>query len=590
MADETLSDIQPAGGWLLLLLCPGLMLHARAETTVRLEAGANPLAAVREGFVVSTGAQVLLWNPATEEGTTLERMLYPVNRMFYADAQGQLWSPQIVTGADSEETRQVMQRLSAEDDRLLVQETLPLPEGFDFLGGLWADEETLIVYGRGENGQTQFVSVDRRTQEAAVCHVSPLSFVTGYREGMFLAVRFQQTTFRSELVVVDPRTGSMTALLSFESLPQALAYCPQSGLAAWVASPYVFAFSPDGGDEPMIQGYLPMNAEAGTTGYLALNEAGWCALAYDGTLVCTRLDPTWSHSSEHLRIAAAGEDREETKRFRLANPDFPVETALYGYLDMFPAQVSMKIRAGDTTNDIFMIRSFEQGFDALMEQGFAADLSDSGALWRWSETLLPAVRETVVRDGRLLGVPVALAFYQSGLAYDAEALEACGLSPEELPRDLRGLMRQMTAWYLDGTLEDVRMLDYPDQKASLIRYVCGKYIDAAAENDQIDFRAPLFRELMVAAEELLAAMEQRNCLSDQMPALFDDVTLERWLMNDLPAAFAGGFLPLTLADGMEPQYMAYATVVVVNPLSRRRGQALAYLEAVAGNLPAEQAL
>lgn len=580
-------------GWLLfLLLCPGLARHARAETAVQL-LYADAFAAYGQGFVLSTGTEILLWEPETDEAVPLERMPHPVQRVFYADAQGQLWSWRYADEIGAGEGYDAMQRLTVENGRLLVRETVPLPEGFHFRDGLWADEDTLIVYGEGENGQYQFASVDRRTQAATVCHVPYLSFVAGYRDGLFLAVRFQRSDafFGTELVIVDPKTGAIQALFPFDQPPEAFAYSPQLDLAAWVISPYVCAVSPESGEEPTVRGYLPMNADVDRRGYLALNEAGWCALAYGSTFVCTSLDPDWARNSDHLRIAASVEDREETKLFRLANPDFPVETVLRGYFDLLPSEVSMSIRSGDTSHDIFMIRSFEQGYNAFLERGFALDLSDSRILSDWSEALLPAVREAVVREGRLRGVPVELGFYQSGLAYDAAMLGEFGLSPEDLPADLCSLMRQLTLWYRDGTLEDVRVLNYPDQRAALIELICTHYIDvASAGTNQVDFSAPLFRALMEAAEELLTVMERQGCLSDQLPALFDSVDLDRWVMDDLPTSFDGGFLPLTLGEGMEPRYMAYVTVAVINPLSQRRERALAYLEGVVNSLPAEQAL
>ncbi len=462
---------------------------------------------------------------------------------------------------------------------------------------LLVDEKCLSYYyfhnNEGDATYASFVRVSRTepgdvsVTAANALGAKDLQFLLNYRDDKFLSIS------HLNLVSFDPRTQQTTVLVRLPEAPDAIGYCAETDTLVYIVDALIYVM-PLSTRVATVQGYLPFDRRSRSMSgmsIMALNAQGQCAVADGNVVHLITLSPDFSPEENTLHIASYYRDRAETRQFRLSHPDFPILTKNFSY-QLLPADVAEMIRTGDDTYDLFNIRTFERGYRALLEKGFAMDLSSSETLCDWADTLLPAVRDAVMVDGKLMGIPVEISINRDSSFYtaDEELLDIYGLTFDQLPDDLLSLLTQLTEWYQDGTLYEVVPFaynhNYPDIPYSIRSRVLYTYFNyASTKNEWIDLTDPMFTRLMEQAEALIQAMSESNCLQPY-PTLLSELPLEQIVSKWKPSSL----LPLSKLLLMKcyPEadfnYTVDVSVAIINPLSRHKEQALYYLEEVVKNM------
>lgn len=114
---------------------------------------------------------------------------------------------------------------------------------------------------------------------------------------------------------------------------------------------------------------------------------------------------------------------ETIERFEKNNTDVVIKPDTWTYdLKSFYA----KAEGGQLPN-VFSTAMTE--IPAVVDGGYAADLTEAMEKYGYADKLNPAIRETLTRDGKIYGMPFAS--YVLGLAYNVEMFEAAGLMNED---------------------------------------------------------------------------------------------------------------------------------------------------------------
>ncbi len=552
-----------------------------------------------DGFIAESDGK--LYHITAEKGATevLNLLKLYGSGTIYAGSDGTVWSEYIQKDESLDESalQWCFSRLEEHDGVWTIAEKIfcnerPVSPSNRMLyqhNAILVDENSISYCAFNNYADASFVRISRTQPEkiqitsANVLNEKNLQYLFNYHDGKFLSLSSK------DVVSYDPCTQQISVLAQLPVYPDGIGYCAETDTFVYLLDSLVYVMPLSTG-VATVQGYLPISSTYMCV--IVLNAQGQCAVADGNVLRMTTLSPDFSMENNTLHIASYYRDREETRQFRLSHPEFPILTKNFSY-QLFPADVAEMIRTGDNTYDMFNIRTFERGYSALMEKGFAMDLSSSETLRVWADSLLPAVRDAVTVDGKLMGIPVDIDIAPGCPVYavNEELLNSYGLTFDQLPDDLLSLLAQLTEWYQDGTLYEVIPFGYLHQDnnnvpSSIQNHTLFPYISYAfTQNEWIDLNDPMFTRLMKQAEALIQTMDENNCLQPY-PALFTSLGLSdiveeqyQYRLEPLPK-----LLLLKCFPEADFTYSVDLTIAIVNPLSCHKEQALYYMEKVVKNM------
>lgn len=174
----------------------------------------------------------------------------------------------------------------------------------------------------------------------------------------------------------------------------------------------------------------------------------------------------------------------------------------------------------------------ENGFDNLLEKGYCADLSSSQKLMDYVNSLYPALRDEVMKDGKLYAIPVTL--YGSTLSYMPSNLEEIGLTEEDMPTTFVELCEFITRWNNEWIDDENKTNVMPfcttmSNRSVVFDLMLKAYLDYYdAKGEPLTFDTPEFNAMLTALDSMDASnLDMPANMSDQE---YDDV---------LPAIFRG---------------------------------------------------
>ena len=138
----------------------------------------------------------------------------------------------------------------------------------------------------------------------------------------------------------------------------------------------------------------------------------------------------------------------------------------------------------------------------LIEKGYAADLSGYPELMAVAGRVDARFTDSVMRDGKLYGLPVSL--YTNGMGVNADTMEKLGLTQEDLPTTWLEFLDFAANFHYDYGEEnaDVALMDL-NMRGSLFQMIREQYVAAQLrDTGSISFDTPLFRKLMQALEAI----------------------------------------------------------------------------------------
>ena len=227
-------------------------------------------------------------------------------------------------------------------------------------------------------------------------------------------------------------------------------------------------------------------------------------------------------------------------------------------------------------------------------------MSGLGNLMERAQHLVPGIRDACIRDGKLYFLPVSC--YPSALGYRVEALEALGLTEDDLPKTFVELFDFCANFSYDYGAEhpEVALLSdigFRDQLMSMMMY---QYIAYQLKTTgSISFDTELFRKLMSALEALdLSEWDPYEIYgddlwsdADKVNEFYEENRLGLLVYTDVsPSDFGNNRyskpLLLSLDEGIERIIpISGMEGFVLNPRSTHMSQAEEYLSVYLENLP-----
>ncbi len=400
-----------------------------------------------------------------------------------------------------------------------------------------------------------------------------------YEPGKIL-VYLQPLGGRGEISACDPATAQTQKLLDVpEGSLAGLAYDRAGGTTAITGNGAVYVSSHGA---PFTEGgYLNINMQSNTVRAVLSSENTYIAIVpNEAAFLC---DIGALNAVKPLRIAGSDLSEETVAAYRKLNPDKPVVYVKMNILETDILALQLVLRTGDV--DIYVMPAGLPIYTAMLEKGFALDLSGEQDLVSAVSAMYPRMAEVVRKDGKLYGLPVDVVNHDA-LGYNPKLFAQSGLT---VPQTLFELMDQLEAL---GQREDTALMDArlagPSQ--TVLRYILYTYLSAAtAKSHGTAFDPETFRSLVARWEAIAPTLEKDGARSALMesPALFCN---RFFFMPGHGSFLTEGYevLPLAIGEGKEKILPAAMNAMIVNPASANQAEAIRFLAFYAQNMPGQQ--
>ena len=430
-----------------------------------------------------------------------------------------------------------------------------------------------------------------------------LRTLCSYKDGKYLALvqpipgPEAVETPMSQIAIYDPATGAMTTTATLAgSYLNNVTYDAESDTAYYCCDATVYGVSMATG-ESRISAYLPVNAWAGSDTTFAVLTGGMIAYANNDGAYVRRLDAP-EMTGGALTIANEG----GTQKHMAVVAEHPeLNVTLASNYPQTMEELTTAMVSGTGSIDVFSLTTNANPIARLIEKGYAADLSGYPELMAVAGRMDARFTDSVMRDGKLYGLPVSL--YTNGMGVNADTMEKLGLTQDDLPTTWLEFLDFAANFYYDYGEEnaDVVLMDL-NMRRPLFQMICKQYVAAQLrDTGSISFDTPLFRKLMQALEAIdFTELDPYEVKGDKVWE--GDDANEFYEKQQLFTSYAeatprslgqSGYgrvnqpLILSLDGETEPIIPVSMTVMIVNPRSTRIDQAAAYLTAYAGHYEAE---
>ena len=244
--------------------------------------------------------------------------------------------------------------------------------------------------------------------------------------------------------------------------------------------------------------------------------------------------------------------------------------------------------------DIYTLDYSSSEFAALLNRGYLPDLSGNADIAAMTERLYPYVKDALVKDGRIIGVPVAI--NGSTVSVNLKAWKEMGGTEEELPKT----WGQFLDWLeslpsrLEGQKTTIFDTYYSDEdfiQQCMINILYQYEATLEAGGRDFSFSTPELQNILERLVNMDCEALGLKSQADFEEGYYDDggewvpplvelygrATIETW--ND-------GYSPLLLsfAEGEEAVLPIDLTVAFVNPYSTHADIAAEYLSIASGKL------
>lgn len=459
-------------------------------------------------------------------------------------------------------------------------------------------------YGQGESSLlVERYALDTGKLIAQQGVDSTLRALCAYKDGKYLALvqpvpgPEDMEAPMTQIAVYDPATGGTTLVATLNgSYLNNLTYDRESDTAYYCGDATIYAV-PLATGESRVSAYLPVNAWSGSDTTFAAISGGMIVYANgDGTYV-RRLDAP-EMAAGALTVANEGGT---TKHMAVVAEHPELNVTLASNYPQTMEELTTAMVSGTGSMDVLCLTTSYNPVERLIDKGYAADLSGYPELMAVAGRMDPRFTQSVMRDGKLYALPVALS--TNTLGVNAEAMEKLGLTESDLPATWMEFLDFAANYYYDYGEEnaDVALMDL-NMRRSLFQMIRDQYVAAQLrDTGSVSFDTPLFRKLMQALEAIdFTELDPYEVKGDKIwegndaNEFYEKQQLFTRYSEASPRAMdQSGYgrsnqpLILRLDSETEPVLPVIMTVMIVNPRSTRMDQAAAYLTAYAGHYDAE---
>ena len=432
---------------------------------------------------------------------------------------------------------------------------------------------------------------------------STLRALCAYKDGKYLALvqpvpgPEDMEAPMTQMAVYDPATGGTTPVATLNgSYLNNLTYDRESDTAYYCGDATIYAV-PLATGESRVSAYLPVNAWSGSDTTFAALSGGMIVYANgDGTYV-RRLDAP-ELAAGALTVANEGGT---TKHMAVVAEHPELNVTLASEYPQTMEELTTAMVSGTGSMDVLCLTTSYNPVERLIDKGYAADMSGYPELMAVAGRMDPRFTQSVMRDGKLYALPVALS--TNTLGVNADVMEKLGLTESDLPTTWLEFLDFAANYYYDYGEEnaDVVLMDL-NMRRSLFQMIRDQYVAAQLrDTGSVSFDTPLFRKLMQALEAIdFTELDPYEVKGDKVwegndaNEFYEKQQLFTRYSEASPRAMGqSGYgrsnqpLILRLDSETEPVLPVSMTVMIVNPRSTRMDQAAAYLTAYAGHYDAE---
>ena len=440
-------------------------------------------------------------------------------------------------------------------------------------GRVFLKNQVLYYLVPGEDGEAEdaLCCYDLKTGTVERVGAGRVLALCDYRAGDLACLRGlgDGDEMGCEIARFDARTKRFVPLRTFQDREiGALGFSRESQRLLFVEAGVVWQLDGAGGVLPA--GRLPVGA-SGPDWALYAFAGGDCALV---TPQGIHVRPLSGVEDGQNALSVCLKNTDAVPGFAQAYPDVDLHVAQY----MDAAALAQGLIDGSLDADVLEIDAAL--LPALIDKGYAAELSADAALVADSEALYPALREAVTRGDGLFAVPAQMTV-RSWL-YDPEAWAACVAAPP--PRTVGAYIDLCAGWLArDERASGDFSLRYPGQSLTgqMLLDVFNLYVD---QYDRDGAAFTFDNEVLRDALQRVSSLKERYAERDgdsgtaAFPILRTDNTAcfgeDRRGALLLPPVFEAERPPVVCAD---------LTVYVVRAGSDRQALALKFLEYAARN-------
>lgn len=459
-------------------------------------------------------------------------------------------------------------------------------------------------YGQGESSLlVERYALDTGKLIAQQGVDSTLRALCAYKDGKYLALvqpvpgPEDMEAPMTQMAVYDPATGGTTPVATLNgSYLNNLTYDRESDTAYYCGDATIYAV-PLATGESRVSAYLPVNAWSGSDTTFAALSGGMIVYANgDGTYV-RRLDAP-ELAAGALTVANEGGT---TKHMAVVAEHPELNVTLASEYPQTMEELTTAMVSGTGSMDVLCLTTSNNPVERLIAKGYAADMSGYPELMAVAGRMDPRFTQSVMRDGKLYALPVALS--TNTLGVNADVMEKLGLTESDLPTTWLEFLDFAANYYYDYGEEnaDVVLMDL-NMRRSLFQMIRDQYVAAQLrDTGSVSFDTPLFRKLMQALEAIdFTELDPYEVKGDKVwegndaNEFYEKQQLFTRYSEASPRSMGqSGYgrsnqpLVLRLDGETEPVLPVSMTVMIVNPRSTRMDQAAAYLTAYAGHYDAE---
>ncbi len=381
----------------------------------------------------------------------------------------------------------------------------------------------------------------------------------------------------AQLVTVNPADGATVSLKEMADT----AYIYTLAYDAAKDTVYYFTESTLWGMTGMGAPFKAAYANQSYVDSMTIFSSGYAALWSSDGLEIHNLDPAYL-PTKTLTLIGSWRDA-AARKFTQENPDIPLifSEQYYGMAQLGQAMVS-----GDTTIDVIRT-NVENGFDNLLEKGYCADLSSSQKLMDYVNSLYPALRDEVMKDGKLYAIPVSV--YGSTLSYMPSKLEEIGLTEEDMPTTFVELCEFITRWNNEWIDDESKTNVMPfcttmSNRSVVFDLMLKAYLDYYdAKGEPLTFDTPEFNAMLTALDSMDASnLDMPANMSDQeydeYYQLYSGVFTDQGLLSTAEGEYASVPLKLSIGEGKDFTVGTTMEVLFVNPRCANLPEAIKLLE------------
>ena len=404
-----------------------------------------------------------------------------------------------------------------------------------------------------------------------------------YKDGLLLSYVFSSwdentnQEIPAQLMTINPADGATVSVKEMADT----AYIYTLAYDAAKDTVYYFTESTLWGMTGMGTPFKAAYANQSYVDSMTIFSSGYAALWSSDGLEIHNLDPAYL-PTKTLTLIGSWRDA-AARKFTQENPDIPLifSEQYYGMADLGQAMVS-----GDTTIDVIRT-NVENGFDNLLEKGYCADLSSSQKLMDYVNSLYPALRDEVMKDGKLYAIPVSV--YGSTLSYMPSKLEEIGLTEEDMPTTFVELCEFITRWNNEWIDDENKTNVMPfcttmSNRSVVFDLMLKAYLDYYdAKGEPLTFDTPEFNAMLTALDSMDASnLDMPANMSDQKYdeyyQLYSGVFVDRGLLSTAEGEYASVPLKLSIGEGKDFTVGTTMEVLFVNPRCANLPEAIKLLE------------